>query len=65
MTKMEHAVRYLNAIEKKYKDYFKAHRLKITDCVALTTTDNTVNVDIIHHTLPPDIRDDIKDMFWI
>jgi hypothetical protein len=65
MGKMDHAIRYLHAIEKKYKEYFLKHKLKITDCVALTNSDNAVKVDIINNTLPANIKDDIKDMFWI
>lgn len=62
---MEHALRYLHAVEKKYKDYFTKNRLKITDCVAIDNAGNTVNVSIINTTLPPSIQDDIKAVFWI
>ncbi|MFD0765970.1 hypothetical protein ACFQZI_13995 [Mucilaginibacter lutimaris] len=65
MSKMEHALRYLQAVEKKYKDYFTKHRLKITDCVAISHAGNTVNVSIINNTLPSHIQDDIRAMFWI
>ena len=65
MSNMDHAVRYLHAVEKKYKEYFAAHRIKITDCVALTNSGNGVSVEIINNTLPANIKDDIKDMFWI
>jgi hypothetical protein len=65
MRNMDHALRYLHAVEKKYKDYFAAHRIKITDCVALTNAGNTVNVNIINNALPSNIKDDIKAMFWI
>nr|WP_067055673.1 hypothetical protein [Mucilaginibacter sp. L294] len=65
MNNLEHALRYLHAVEKKYKEYFSSHHLKITDCVALTNSGNTVNVDIINNALPAHIKDDIKDMFWI
>lgn len=65
MNNLEHALRYLHAVEKKYKEYFTMHRLKITDCVALKNSDNTVIVDITDSTLPANIKDDIKAMFWI
>jgi hypothetical protein len=65
MNNMDHAIRYLIAIEKKYKAYFAANRLKITDCVAITNLGNTVNVAITNNALPASIKDDIKAMFWI
>lgn len=65
MNRMEHAVRYLHAVEKKYKDYFVKKRVKITDCVALTNSDNTIIIDITDNTMPANIKDDIKAMFWI
>ncbi|GGH17737.1 hypothetical protein [Mucilaginibacter phyllosphaerae] len=65
MTKMEHALRYLIAVEKKNKGFFKEHNLKIADCVDLTNNGNTVNVAIINKSLPASIKDDIKAMFWL
>ena len=65
MSKTEHALRYLHAVEKKYKEYFTKHSLKITDCVAITHAGSTVNVSITNANLPSPIQDDIRAMFWI
>jgi hypothetical protein len=62
---MEHAVRYLRAVEKKYKEYFTTNHLKITECVSITNFDDTIKVDVINNSLPANIKDDIKAMFWI
>lgn len=65
MSNMDHAIKYLSIVEKKYKAYFVANRLKIADCVVITNQGNTVNVAIINNALPANIKDDIKAMFWI
>jgi hypothetical protein len=65
MSNMDHAVRYLHAVEKKNKKYFKKNCLKITDCVSLMASGKTVIVNITNASLPKAIKDDINDMFWI
>ncbi len=65
MSNMDHAVRYLHAVEKKNKQYFMENRLKIADCVSLTASGKMVIVNITNTNLPKAIKDDIDDRFWI
>ncbi|MEB0263614.1 MULTISPECIES: hypothetical protein [unclassified Mucilaginibacter] len=65
MRNMEHAIRYLLAVQKKNKGYFTEHRLKIADCVAITGVGNAMGVSVTNATLPQHIKDDIDAMFWI
>ena len=63
--KKDHAQRYLRAIHKKYKSYFKENNLRVEDCVRFLVEDDTVNVYIIKQDLPLEIKNDIELMFWL
>lgn len=65
MSNMDHAVRYLRAVEKKNKKYFKDNCLKIADCVSLIASGKMVIVKITNTSLPKAIKEDIGDMFWL
>lgn len=64
MTPEEFTIAYLNAIEKKHKDYFELAKLSIMDCLEIKGK-SLISVHIIKQDLPCDIKNDIKLMFWI
>lgn len=65
MSNMDHAIRYLRAVEKKNKKYFKRNCLKIADCVSLMASGKMIIVNITNASLPKAIKKDIDAMFWI
>lgn len=65
MRNMDHALRFLYAVEKKNKIYFTEHNLKIAECVVLSVIGDAVGVSITNTSLPQSIKDDIGAMFWI
>lgn len=65
MKNMEHALRYLHAVQKKNKAYFGEHRLKIIDCVSFAGSGPGITVSITNENLPQHIKDEIDGMFWI
>jgi hypothetical protein len=64
MTDQEFALAYLQAVEKKHKDYFDTARLCIMNCVAIRGT-KLVSVHIINKDLPLEIQQDVESMFWV
>jgi len=64
MTDQEFAVAYLQAVEKKHKDYFDTARLRIMNCVAIKGI-KLISVHIINNELPIEIKQDIESMFWV
>jgi hypothetical protein len=63
MTEIEFTVSYLNAVQKKYKDYFDAEKLSIMKCVKIRG-EKIISVHIVKSDLPFDIQHDIELMFW-
>jgi len=64
MTDQEFAKQYLNAVEKKYKDYFADSKLSIHNCVDIEG-EKIISVHVINNDLPFEIRHDIEMMFWV
>ncbi|MGZ3750794.1 MAG: hypothetical protein ACXVA2_18430 [Mucilaginibacter sp.] len=64
MTDLQFAVSYLKAVEKKHKIYFASAHHDIMSCVHIEGT-KLVSVDVIDENLPPEIRYDIEEMFWV
>ena len=64
MTDHEFAIAYLNAVQKKYKDYFADSRLSINNCVDIEG-EKIVSVHVTNPNLPFEIRHDIEMMFWV
>jgi hypothetical protein len=64
MTDQEFALTYLQAVEKKHKDYFDTARLCIMNCVSIRGT-KLVSVHIVNKDLPLEIQQDVESMFWV
>ena len=64
MTDQEFAVAYLQAVEKKHRDYFDTACLHIMNCVAIKGS-RLVSVHITNNELPLEIKQDIESMFWV
>lgn len=60
----EFAAIYLHAIEKKYQEYFTQANLSILNCVAIKGI-HKASVHVVNKDLPPQIRYDIEEMFWV
>lgn len=59
------ALRYLTAVEKKNKEYFKINNLNIMQCVSIDGDGQLVNVQVVKKDkLPPEIIHEIETMFW-
>jgi hypothetical protein len=63
MTQIEFAVSFLNAVQKKHKDYFEQSKVNIMKCVRIKG-EKRITVHVIKDDLPAEIQHDIELMFW-
>jgi hypothetical protein len=64
MTELQFTIAYLKAIEQKHEDYFSENHTTIMQFVDIIGT-KIVSVEITNKSLPPEIRYDIEEMFWV
>jgi hypothetical protein len=64
MTHLEFAQRYLKAVQKKHRVYFRAARMGIMKCVQIEGK-KSITVHVTKTDLPVEIKHDIETMFWV